>query len=77
MSVSMGILSILLIQERQLPASAPVAQSVECPLQGTGGHGCHPGPRHTEVINSGTSCSSLGTQTYYEVELGLVDPVSG
>ena len=29
-----------------------------------------------KVIKNGTSCSSLGTQTY-GVELGLVDPVSG
>ena len=43
---------------------------------GTGGHGIDPGPRHTKVVKNGTSCSSLGTQTY-EVELGLVDPVSG
>ena len=43
---------------------------------GTGGHGFDPGPRHTKVVKNGTSCSSLGTQIY-EVELGLVDPVSG
>ena len=55
---------------------APVAQSVECPLQRTGGHGFNPRPRHTKVIKNGTSCSSLGTQTYW-VELGLTDPVSG
>ena len=29
-----------------------------------------------QVVRNGTSCSSLGTQTY-GVELGLVDPVSG
>ena len=39
-------------------------------------HGFDPGPRHTKVVKNGTSCSSLGTQTY-GVELGLVDPVSG
>ena len=55
---------------------APIAQLVECPLRGTGGYGFDPGPRHTKVVKNGTSCSSLGTQTY-EVELGLVDPVSG
>ena len=55
---------------------APVAQLVEYPLRGTGGHGFDPGPRHTKVVKNGTSCSSLGTQTY-GVELGLVDPVSG
>ena len=55
---------------------APIAQLVECPLRGTGGHGFDPGPRHTKVVKHGTSCSSLGTQTY-GVELGLVDPVSG
>ena len=59
---------------RFLPA--PIAQLVECPLRGTGGHGFDPGPRHTKVVKNGTSCSSLGTQTY-GVELGLVDPVSG
>ena len=55
---------------------APIAQLVECPLRGTGGHGFDPGPRHTKVVKNGTSCSSLGTQIY-GVELGLVDPVSG
>ena len=50
--------------------------SVECPLRGTGGHGFHPGPRHTKVVKNGTSCSSLGSQIY-GVELVLVDPVSG
>ena len=55
---------------------APIAQLVECPLWGTGGHGFDPGPRHSKVVKNGTSCSSLGTQIY-GVELGLVDPVSG
>ena len=55
---------------------APIAQLVECPLRGTGGHGFDPAPRHTKVVKNGTSCSSLVTQTY-GVELGLVDPVSG
>ena len=55
---------------------APIAQLVECPLRGTGGHGFDPGPRHTKVVKNGTSCSSLGIQIY-GVELGLVDPVSG
>ena len=55
---------------------APVAQVVECPLRGTGGHGFDPGPRHTKLFKNSTSCSSLGTQTY-GIELGLVDPVSG
>ena len=40
---------------------APIAQLVECPLRGTGGHGFDPGPRHTKVVKS---CSSLGTQIY-------------
>ena len=43
---------------------APVAQWVECPLLGTGGHGFDPGPRHTKVVKNGTSCSSLGTQSW-------------
>ena len=55
---------------------ATVAQMVECPLRGTGGHGFDLGPRNTKVDNNGTSYSSLGTQTY-GVDLGLVDPVSG
>ena len=55
---------------------APVAQSIECQLWGTGVHGFDPGPQHTEVVKNGTSCSSRGIQTY-RVELGLVDPVSG
>ena len=55
---------------------APIAQLVECPLRGTGGHRLDPGSRHTKVVKNGTSCSLLGTQTY-GVELGLVDPVSG
>ena len=46
---------------------APIAQSIECPLRGTG---------HTKVVKNDTSCSSLGTQIG-GVELGLVDPVSG
>ena len=29
---------------------APIAQLVECPLRGTGGHGFDPGPRHTKVV---------------------------
>ena len=45
-------------------SSAPIAQLVECLLRGTGGHGFDPGPRHTKVVKNGTSCSSLGTQTY-------------
>ena len=46
---------------------APIAQSVDCPLRGTG---------HTKVVKNGTIGSSLGTQLY-GVELGLVDTVSG
>ena len=55
---------------------ALVAQQVEWPLWGMGGHEFDPGPWHTRVVKNTTSCSSLGTQTY-SVELGLVDPVSG
>ena len=57
-------------------APAPVAQSVECPLQETGGHGSIPGCDMHKVAKNGTSCSSLGTETD-RVELGLVDTVSG
>ena len=46
------------------------------PLRETGGHRFDSGPRHTKVVKNGTSCSSLGFQTY-EVELGLVNLVSG
>ena len=55
----------------KLSSLAPIAQLVVCPLWGRGGHGFDPGQRHTKVIKDGTSCSSLGTQTY-RVELGLV-----
>ena len=45
---------------------ASVAQSVEYPLRGMGGHGFDPRPRLPKSLNS-----SLGTQTCV-VELGLV-----
>ena len=52
---------------------ALVAQSVECPLRGTGSQRfC----RHTKVFKNGTSFFSLGCLTY-GVELRLVDPMSG
>ena len=41
----------------------PVAQVVECPFRGTGGHGFDPGPRHIKLVKNSTSCSPLGTQT--------------
>ena len=50
---------------------APIAQLVESPLRGTGGHGFDPWPRHAKVVKHGISCSSLGSQTYG------VEPVSG
>ena len=50
----------------------PVAQSVECPLRKTWGHGFDPRWRHTKVFKNSTSCSSLSTQTYGE-DLGLVE----
>ena len=31
---------------------APIAQLVECPLRGTGGHGFDPGLRHTKVVKN-------------------------
>ena len=34
----------------ELKGPAPIAQLVECPLRGTGGHGFDPGPRHTKVV---------------------------
>ena len=33
-----------------LNTPALIAQLVECPLRGTGGHGFDPGPRHTKVV---------------------------
>ena len=51
---------------------APVAQSIELSAPGKVQFWLW----HTKVIKNGTSCSLLGTQTYW-VELGLVDPVSG
>ena len=54
---------------------APIAQLVECPPWGTGGHGFDPGPQYTKVIKN-TCCSLLGTQIN-RVDLGLVNPVSG
>ena len=65
-----------MIPGRDCSEPAPVAQLVECPLQGMRGHRLDPGPRHTKVVKNGTSCSSLGTKSY-GLELGLVDPVSG
>ena len=41
----------------------------------SGGTGFDPGPRHTKVVNNGTSCSPLGTRIF-GVGLGLVAPVS-
>ena len=41
----------------------------------SGGTGFDPGPRHTKVVNNGTSCSPLGTRIF-GVRLGLVAPVS-
>ena len=67
-------LILLFDYNKDLPA--PIAQLVECPLRGTGGHGFDLGPRYIKVVKHCTSCSSLGTQIY-GVELGLVDPVSG
>ena len=54
---------------------APIAQLVECPLRGTGGHGFDPGPRHTKVVKMVLVAHRLALR--YGVELGLVDPVSG
>ena len=41
----------------------------------SGGTGFDPGPRHTKVVNNGTSCCPLGTRIF-RVGLGLVAPVS-
>ena len=41
----------------------------------SGGTGFDPGPRHTKVVNNGTSSSPLGTRIF-GVGLGLVAPVS-
>ena len=42
-----------------LHVPAPIAQLVECPLRGTGGHGFDPGPRHTKVVKNGTTRTPL------------------
>ena len=55
---------------------APVAQSVECPLHETWGHGFDPGPRHTKVFKMVLAARRLALKTYGE-ELGLVEAVSG
>ena len=68
------VIDLIFHQITAKPAS--VGQAVECPLRVTGSHGFDPGSRHTKVVKNGTSCSSLGTQTY-GVGLGLVEPVSG
>ena len=53
---SCGYNIINLVQRLQLHVDiigrvpAPIAQLVECPLRGTGGHGFDPGPRHTKVV---------------------------
>ena len=41
----------------------------------SGGTGFDPRPRHTKVVNNGTSCSPLGTRIF-KVGLELVAPVS-
>ena len=82
LSVDGQVISIVYLKTVKLEThckcrgTASIAQLVECPLRGTGGHGFDPGPRHTKVVKNGTSCSALGTQTY-GLELGLVDPASG
>ena len=43
--------------------------------QRSGGTRFDPGPRHTKVVNNGTSCSPLGTWIF-GVGLGLVALVS-
>ena len=59
--------------EDKLSRPALIAQWVECPLRGTGGHGFDPGPRHTKVVKMVLAAPRLALR----VELGLVDPVSG
>ena len=41
----------------------------------SGGTGFDPGPRHTKVVNNGTSCSRLGTRIF-GVGLEMVASVS-
>ena len=55
--------------------TGPGSSVVECPLQGTGGHGFDHGPRHTKVVKMVQSKPRLALR--HVVELGLVDPVSG
>ena len=50
---------------------APVAQSVKCPLRGTGGHSFDPGPRHIKIVKMVLAVPRL------DVRARMVDPVSG
>ena len=43
--------------QAELPT--PIAQLVECPLRGTGGHGFDPGPRHTKVVKMALAAPRL------------------
>ena len=71
------VFPIICTSSHKTDALAPVAQLVECPRWGTGGHGFDPGPRHTKIVKMVLAAFRLtGTQTY-GVELGLIDPVSG
>ena len=45
------LFQLLFLQTQSLISiPAPIAQFVECPLRGTGGHGFDSGPRHTKVV---------------------------
>ena len=53
----------------------PEAQSVTCSLRGKGGNGFDPRPRHIKIVKIVLAAPCLSQ--IFELELGLVDPVSG
>ena len=66
------------LEHHHLPLD--LAQSVECPLRGTGGHGFDPGPRHTKVVKNGTCSTSIGTRTCGQANVtgcGIMSSVLG
>ena len=50
LNVIVFILTIYLVSFSQKALPTPVAQLVECPFRGTGGHGFDLWPRHTKVV---------------------------
>ena len=73
--VQSPILSTLQPSETRT-VTGPGSSVGKASASGRGGRGFKSRPGHTKVFKNGTSCSSLGAQTY-GVELELVTPVSG